>query len=64
MAAYANPCENCVVLTGGDNRVVRGGCYFNYYRLLQTDFRLDLPPKPGDVGSGVGIRCARPVRAQ
>jgi len=61
MAAYANPCENCVVLTGGDNRVVRGGCYFNYYYLLQTHFRLDLPPKPGETASGIGIRCARPV---
>jgi formylglycine-generating enzyme required for sulfatase activity len=61
---YPDSCENCVVLTGGADRVARGGCYINYYSLVQTAHRLGFPPQPGPEHSGIGIRCARPIKAQ
>jgi formylglycine-generating enzyme required for sulfatase activity len=59
---YPNECQNCVVLSGSDNRVARGGCYINNNFLVRTAHRLDFPPHPDAIGSGIGIRCARPMR--
>ena len=57
--AYPADCVNCVLLSGAENRVARGGCYSNYNLLVQTAYRLGFPPHPTASHSGIGIRCAR-----
>jgi formylglycine-generating enzyme required for sulfatase activity len=58
---YPPSCEDCVVLSGSDTRVARGGCYANNYSLLFTAHRLPFQPQPMGEHSGIGIRCARPL---
>jgi formylglycine-generating enzyme required for sulfatase activity len=63
---YPDECENCVTLSGADNRVALGGCYINDAFLLRTDQRFDFPPHPEflgtGTGAGIGIRCARALK--
>jgi formylglycine-generating enzyme required for sulfatase activity len=61
---YPEDCDNCVVLSGAENRIARGGCFINIASLVQTAHRLGFPPQPGPEHSGIGIRCARPIKAQ
>ena len=59
---YPADCDNCVVLSGSDARVARGGCYSNNFTLLFTAHRLPFQPQPMGEHSGIGIRCARPLK--
>lgn len=54
---YENPCNNCANLADDGDRVLRGGCFSNYYALMRTDFRINWAPDDPD--GGIGIRCAR-----
>jgi sulfatase modifying factor 1 len=57
-ASYANPCADCVNLTGDSGRVARGGDFNTGASRLSAGLRH--PNNPADKGAyAYGIRCAR-----
>jgi formylglycine-generating enzyme required for sulfatase activity len=56
-ADYVTPCDDCAALTGGTQRVIRGGAFDKAKAYLYTSQR-DYGD-PGARFSDVGFRCAR-----
>ncbi len=57
---YETPCLNCANLSGGTERVYRGGGFLSEAPTsMETRIRYDLDPSSDSVD--VGFRCARPV---
>ena len=56
-ATYVDPCKDCANLTGGAQRVTRGGNYGDPATALYPWLRGQSPP-PFSYGT-LGFRCAR-----
>jgi len=54
---YENPCNNCADLTRASNRVIRGGGFYNYDKILRSALRWD--NNPWSPNYYIGARCAR-----
>lgn len=58
--SYADPCTDCAYLSGGSDRVLRGGSFFGTYSppsYMLAATRSDTTPT--FLSNGVGFRCAR-----
>lgn len=64
VGTYPEECVNCVVLSGQERYMARGGCFINIPPFVQTTHRLDFPAQSEAQHSGIGIRCARPIKPE